>query len=654
MVMRSWRFNHIDFSTYPFYNGDDLGVRWQKEKTVFKVWAPTAQKVELRLYHSWQDGNPYLKVFLKPSIVGTWAITLEGDYEGVFYTFRVNDGNWLHEVPDMYARCVGVNGKRGVIYNPSKTDPEGWGDDKRPRYKDFTEAIIYETHIRDFSIDKNSGIQNKGKYLGFTEEGTVSPSGQPTGLSHLNELGVTHVHLLPVFDFSSIDEEKPFEKYNWGYDPQNYNALEGSYSTNPYDGTVRIREFKQLVKALHDNGIGVIMDVVYNHTGLVKGSVFNQFVPGYFYRQNPDGSFANASGCGSEIASERAMVLKFIVDSLTFWIEEYHIDGFRFDLMGVHDVQAMQVIRKKVDEIDSGIFLYGEGWAAAASPMREELRAVKANIHKLPGIAAFSDDMRDALKGNWANKKSKGFVSGQALREESVRFGIVAAIRHPQIVYGYVESSPAPWAVEPSQCINYVSCHDNYTLWDKLRLSNPNAPDEEMRKMVKLAGAIILTSQGVPFLHSGIEFCRTKNGDNNSYKSPDSVNRIDWERKSEYNDVFRYFKSLIQLRKGHPAFRMPMAEQIRRNLNFCLQYKLGIVAYCLDGKEVGDPWGSIVVLFNGNKESKTVSIPEGNYTIIARGKEISENGIGRFTGSEMQVPAISMVILVLKAFQKPL
>ena len=551
--MRNWKFNHIDFSTYPFYDGDDLGVFWSPEKTTVKIWAPTAKIIEIRLYKEGEGGEAFHKTKLQPSGNGIWSTKLKGDYEGKFYTLKINDGDGLAEVPDIYARCVGINGLRGMIFDPKKTNPENWQDDKSPVLSDGTDAVIYETHVRDFSISINSGIENKGKFLGFTEQNTKSKNGISTGVEHLKELGITHVHLLPVYDFATVDENRPSEKYNWGYDPQNFNALEGSYSNTPKDGAARIKEFKLLVQNLHQNGIGVILDVVYNHTYFAKESVFNQTVPGYFYRQKPDGSFSNASGCGNEMATERLMVRKYIIDSLKYWAKEFHVDGFRFDLMGIYDLETMKLIREELDKVAPGILLYGEGWAADQSPMPENKRAVKHNISQLPGIATFNDDFRDALKGNHGSKKTKGFVSGLDLREEAVKFGIVAATNHPQIVFDYVETSKSPWAAEPNQCINYVSCHDNYTLWDKLKSSVSKATDEELRKMVKLAGALVLTSQGVPFLHAGVDFCRTKGGDGNSYKSPDSVNQIDWDRKEKYADVFTYYQKLIQFRKNHPA-----------------------------------------------------------------------------------------------------
>ncbi len=644
--MRNWKFNHIDFSTYPFYDEDDLGVFWSPEKTKIKIWAPTAKTVELRLYKDGQTGESFFKTNLQPSENGTWQTILTGDYEGKYYTFRINDGEWLNETPDIYVRCVGVNGKRGQIYNPSKTNPENWNNDKKPHFNDFTEAVIYETHIRDFSVAENSGIKNRGKYLGFTEENTKTASGILTGIAHLKELGITHVHLLPVYDFFTIDEEQPLEKYNWGYDPQNFNALEGSYATNPYNGTVRIREFKMLVQALHSAGIGVILDVVYNHTFFTKESAFNQTVPGYFYRQNEDGTFSNASGCGNEVATERAMVRKYIIDSLNYWATEFHIDGFRFDLMGVYDLETMKSIRAELDKTNPGLFLYGEGWAADRSPMPEQFRAVKNNIQQLPNIAAFNDNFRDALKGNHGNKKSKGFVSGLELAEEPVKYGIVGAINHQQINFDFIETLQHAWAAEPNQCINYVSCHDNYTLFDKLKMSLPKATDIELRKMVKLTGALILTSQGVPFLHAGVDFCRSKGGNGNSYKSPDSVNQIDWHRKEQYHDVFEYFKKLIQLRKNHPAFRMATSNFIQTNLNFCIPYEMGVISYCLTGDSVGDSFKTIIAIFNANKKEVSIPIQEGIFKVIVKGDEINETGIDESVSDVVVVESISMVILV--------
>ncbi len=644
--MRDWKFNHIDFSTYPVYEGNDLGVFWTPEKTSVKIWAPTAKMVEFRLYKDGKTGEAFHKTQLQAGGDGIWSTVLKGDYEGKFYTLRVNDGEWLAETPGMYARCVGVNGKRGMLFDPKKTNPENWENDRSPDIGNVTNAIIYETHIRDFTVSGSSGVEQKGRYLGFTEPETKTPVGTSTGLAHLIELGITHVHLLPVHDFFTVDEEKPFEKYNWGYDPQHFNALEGSYASDPYDGTKRIKEFKTLVQSLHSNGIGVILDVVYNHTYFTKESVFNQTVPGYFYRQKKDGSFANASGCGNEVATERKMVRKFIVDSLKYWLEEFHIDGFRFDLMAIYDIETMNIIRGELEKINPGIILYGEGWTADQSPMPEDKRAVKANTSQIQGIASFNDDFRDALKGNHRSKKSKGFVSGVELREEAVKFGIVGAVHHPQLVYDYVESTSHAWAAAPTQCVNYVSCHDNYTLWDKLKASASRAGDDEWRKMMKLAGALVLTSQGIPFLHAGVEFCRTKGGHHNSYKSPDSVNQIDWMRKEKYSGVFTYYKNLIALRKNHPAFRLTTAEQVQNKIHFCTEYKMGVVAYCLDARETGDEWDEMVLIFNANRKETEVPLPEGNYRVVVKGDNFIAGDQGETVAGEINVEPISMTILI--------
>ncbi len=644
--MRDWKFNHIDFSTYPVYDGDDLGVYWTPGKTNVRIWAPTASQVELFLYDMGKEGSPFAVFQLQKSDAGTWIAELQGDWEGKFYTFRINDAEWLNEVPDIYVRCVGINGIRGMIFDPAKTHPGSWEYDRGPSLSASTEAILYELHVRDFSIDPDSGMLNNGLFKAFTETGTQTAEGTKTGLDHLKELGITHVHLLPVNDFDTVDEEFPNEKYNWGYDPLHFNAPEGSYSSDPYDGRVRIREFKRLVQSLHDNGIGVILDVVFNHTSRIRNSTFNQTVPGYFYRQNPDGTFSNASGCGTEIASERAMVRKFIIDSLKYWVREYHVDGFRFDLMGIFDLETMKAVRREMDAINPGIIIYGEGWSGGDSPMPEEFRAVKRNIIQLQGMAVFNDDLRDALKGHWSDVQSKGFLSGLTLHEEAIKFGITAAVFHPQIVYDYVESSRIPWAAEPGQCINYASCHDNYTLWDKLRLSCPDASDEEMRKMVKMAGAIILTSQGVPFLHAGVEFCRTKRNDPNSYKSPDKINRLNWNRKTRYADIFDYYRQLIQIRKNHPVFRMASAKLIRENLSFGFPYMTGVVAYGLNGKGAGDSWENITVIFNGNKNKVRIPLPRKQYTLIAFGNQINEKGIRTALLKEIIVEGISTTILV--------
>ena len=644
--MRDWKFSGIDFLAFPTYGGDDLGVLYKKEKTTIRIWAPTALKVELRIFAQGTGGEAIrIDQFIKDEN-GTWTIALQGDVKGYYYTISVNDGEWLNETPGIDARAVGTNGLRGLIYNPEDTNPEGWLSDQRVETINPVDAIIYELHVRDFSISPSSGMKNKGKYLAFTEHGTLSPKGLTTGIDHLKELGITHVHLLPVNDFSTVDENAPDQSYNWGYDPQNLNAPEGSYSTNPKD-TSRITELKMLVQSLHKAGIGVILDVVYNHTGFTTRSYFNQTVPGYYYRQKPDGNFSNASGCGNELATERAMVRKYLLDSLYYWATEFHIDGFRFDLMGIFDLETMNHIRAKIDLVSPSIILYGEGWTADSSPLPEALRAVKINVPKLDRIAVFNDDFRDAIKGNSFVPRNKGFVSGKTVQEETIKFGITGACFHPQIVYDYVDHSKFPWAKEPWQCVNYASCHDNYTLYDKLILSCPEASEEELTRMVMMAGALVLTSQGIPFLHAGTEMARTKLGDHNSYKSTDQTNQIDWNKKYSFLGVYQYYQGLIRLRKNHPAFRMASSKQIREHLIFSENYLPGVSSYVLVNHANEDDWRTILIIFNGNSHSIQFPVKEHiKWRMVAYGNTIDEESTIYPEGNKIEVSGISMLIMV--------
>jgi pullulanase len=635
------------YANYPVYTGHDLGVTYSPQKTLFKVWAPMASAVKLRLYKAGNGGDAISALDLTAGKNGVWQVNVSGDIKNAYYTFQImQDGKWLAEAPDIYAKAVGVNGHRGMVVDLQSTNPAGWKNDKKPALKNATDAIIYELHIRDISEDENSGIKNKGKFLGLTETGTKSPDGKATGLDHLKELGITHVHILPAFDFNTVDETKPSAgQYNWGYDPQNYNVPEGSYSTNPYDGNVRIKEFKQMVQALHKNGQRVILDVVYNHTSDIDHANFTQFAPGYFYRHNADGGYSNGTGCGNETASERPMMRKFMIESVVYWAKEYHLDGFRFDLMGIHDIETMNAISDTLHKIDPTIIIYGEGWAAGGTPYPEEQRAVKKNAYELHQIAAFSDDLRDGLKGGFSDVKSKGFVSGDQNSKESIMFGIVASTQNNQIDYSKVNYSKAPWAAEPSQTISYVSCHDDNTLFDRLQISNPNASEADLIKMDKLANTIVLTSQGIAFLHSGAELLRTKRDVANSYNSPDSINKIDWSRKTKYEAVFNYYKGLVVLRKNHPAFRMPATQMIQEHLNFIETNDPSVIAYQLTGNANSDKWKTILVLLNGSVDNKQLSIPAGNWTLVGDGNIINEDGIGKVSGATINVPGTTAYIL---------
>ncbi len=634
------------FDSYPTYKGNDLGVYYSPTSTSFKVWAPKATEVKLRLYTAGLGGVPTETLNMHKGEQGTWQISVKRDIKNAYYTFQIlQDGNWLLERPDIYAKAVGVNGLRGMVVDLKATNPTNWDHDVKPVQKNFTDIILYELHMRDISVDPNSGILNKGKFLGLAEEGTKSMEGLATGLSHIKELGVTHVHLLPSFDFNTVDETKPLDnQYNWGYDPQNYNVPEGSYASNAYDGNVRIKEFKQMVQTLHKNGLRVILDVVYNHTSDTKESNFNQFAPGYFYRHNADGSYANGTGCGNEVASEREMVRKFILESVVYWVKEYHLDGFRFDLMGVHDIATMNLISNTLHDIDPTIFIYGEGWTAGNSPLAEADRATKVNVTKLNQIAVFGDDLRDGLKGGWSNVKERGFVSGVVENAESIKFGIVASTPHPQVDYTKVNYSKAPWAKQPYQTITYVSCHDDNTLFDRLKIANPIASEADLIKMDKLANAIVLTSQGVAFLHSGAEILRTKQGIANSFKSPDSINQIDWSRKLKYKAVFDYYKGLVSIRKNHPAFRMPTVEMITKNLKFIDTGNPGLVAYQISNNANGDSWKNILVLLNGNQATKTIVLPFGSWTLVVGDSIINEQSTQKVE-KMIEIPGTTAYVL---------
>ncbi len=600
---------------YPGYSGEDLGLSREGESWVFRVWSPVADKMMLRFYSERIGGNPVSEVEMKEED-GVWKAVHPLESKGLFYTFQaIIDGVEMDEVVDPYVKLVGVNGKRGYLALPEDADPADWSEDRSPELSGKSDIILYEVHVRDFSIDAGSGMEAKGKFMAFTEEGTTSSEGVSTGLDHMVDLGVTHVHLLPSFDYRSIDETRLAEKkYNWGYDPQNYNVPEGGYATDPYDPLARVREFKQLVQALHNKGLRVVMDVVYNHTGYTESSLFNQLVPDYYYRQNAEGGFSDAAACGNEVASERSMVRKFILESVRFWAEEYHIDGFRFDLMGIHDIETMNLISQELRGIDPDIFIYGEGWTAGTSPLPDSTRALKANTQQLEGIAAFSDDLRDGIKGSVFEDLERGFVSGLDGTKESIKFGIVASTEHPDLDYDAVNYSDKPWASQPTQCINYVSCHDNMTLWDKLRISMPESSENDLVAMHKLANTIVLTSQGVPFLHAGVEFLRSKNGAHNSFESPDSINSIKWDRKHQYLNVYEYYRNLISLRKAHPAFRMTTTDQIRQHLEFMNIDDPLVVGYWLQDNANSDDWETIGVLINGSEVSKSISIPEGDWT----------------------------------------
>jgi pullulanase len=636
-----------DFANWPSYSGDDLEMMIDNKGTHFTLWSPQADEVKVLLYNTGANTAPYDSLSMQRGDNGTWRASVAEDLKGKFYTFRVkHHGAWLKETPGVWAKAVGVNGSRAAIIDFKDTNPVGWAEDKGPSIAHITDAVIYEMHHRDFSVHPTSGIANKGKFLALTEPETHSPFGDKTGIEHLKELGVTHVHILPSYDYNSVDETNLLSnQYNWGYDPYNYNVPEGSYSTNPTNPATRIYEMKQMIKALHDAGIGVVMDVVYNHTADNDESNFSLTAPGYYYRHRADGTYSDASGCGNETASDRKQMGDFIVNSVKYWAKEFHIDGFRFDLMAIHDINTMSRVAAELKTVNPSIFVYGEGWTAGDSPLPTSERALKENVAKMDGIAVFSDDIRDAIKGHYSDASDRGFATGKPGNEETVKIGIVAATAHPQVDYSKGNNSKFAYATSPCQIINYVSCHDDLMLTDKLAKSMPGSTEAERQRAARLAQTIVFTSQGTPFMFAGEEIFRDKHGVHNSYKSPDSINAIDWTLKHTNREQFDYYQQLIALRKAHPAFRMTTAEDIAKHLVFDKTTQSNVISYSLKDNANGDTWREIKLVFNGNSEAVSVKIPKGEWTVIARDGKINVDGMGTLKGGTVTVEPTSALIL---------
>lgn len=632
---------------YEVYTGNDLGAVYSPKMTRFKVWAPEAESVKLNLYKQGEGDNLIEQHVMKKSANGTYVFEKQGDCNGIYYTYTVVNHGEGQEAVDPYTKAAGVNGQRGMVINLAKTNPQGFELDGYRNPEHITDAIIYEGSVRDFTMDESSGVFHNGKFLGLTEANTTNHFGEATALDYISGLGVTHVQILPAFDFETVDEKNQKAQYNWGYDPDNYNVPEGSYAVSPYDGAVRIQEMKQMVLALHSRGIGVIMDVVFNHTYRRDDSNLQKIVPGYYYRSDETG-YTDGSGCGNEVASDRPMVQKLIVDSLIYWAKEYHIDGFRFDLMGVLDIDTMNVIAERLKEIRPDIYLYGEGWNGGPSSLAEEKRAFKASAKKMPGIGMFNDDIRDTIKGSVFYDDHLGFVNGGTHLENALRYGITGAVAHPQVDYDAYGSKP--WAKEPGQSINYVSCHDNYTLWDKLSVSCPEASEEKKKAMNRLCAAIVFTSQGVPFIQAGEEFLRSKplpekkGFAENSYNMPDAVNSIKWDNIHEYPDMIAYYKGLMELRKAHPVFRMQSEAEMTQNLCFLSDTPENVVAYLLKGKGADDTPENILVIFNGNDEEILYNLPEGKWKILVDDKTAGADG-KKIISEKADVEPLSALVL---------
>lgn len=615
------------------YEGGDLGAVWSKDSTTFKVWAPTAENVKVNLYKGGaKSGDDLIESHdMTSGDKGVWSVKVDGDLNGVYYTYTAYFGKFSNEACDPYAKAVGVNGDRAMVIDLASTDPDGWDKDKNPNSSlNFTDVSVYELHIRDLSSDAASGITNTGKFLGLTEKGTVNSTGEATGLDHIKNLGISHIQLNPVYDYATVDESKKDSKqYNWGYDPKNYNVPEGSYSTDPYNGDVRVKEFKQMVKTLHDNDISVIMDVVYNHT-YNTDYCFNKLVPDYFYRPN-----SNGSGCGNDVATERAMVRRFIVESVVYWAKEYHIDGFRFDLVGLIDLDTIKEIRTELDKIDPSIILYGEGWSMDTKTTKNNVAlAIQNNVRFLEGFGMFNDTIRDAIKGSVFSPEEKGFVNGDTSKTEAIKNCIRGRLT---------------WSSLPYQQIIYSCCHDNMTIWDEINTSNADDSEEAKIKQNLLSAAIVYTSQGVPFILAGEEFLRSKtNADgsfnSNSYNAPDSVNSLKWDDlgKAEYKTVYNYYKGLIAFRKAHAALRS--MEEAGGFYTFTEGTEKGVIAYELapNNGEVSD---GIFVVYNSLTEAQTITLPEGEWTICVQGDKAGTESLGTASGN-LTVDGISTTILV--------
>lgn len=621
-------------------------VNFTASGIIFKVWSPDAEEVRLDFYTDACCGVSCRSIKMKPQYDGRWQACLPLDVKGLFYTFCAKiSGVWRKTSPGLFATAVGVNGARGAVVDLRDTNPEGWEEDQRPLFVHPADAVVYEMHHRDFSASSDSGMRFKGKFLALTETDTCSTNGASTGLSHLMELGVTHVHLLPSFDFASIDEAHPeYPQYNWGYDPLNYNVPEGSYATDPFDPCCRIREFKKMIMSLHRAGLRVILDVVYNHTYTVENSNFERLVPGYFFRKDSDGKWADGSGCGNETASEHEYMRRYMLESVAFWRREYHIDGFRFDVMGLHDIETMRQIRDLLQKFDSSILLYGEGWSTRPAAIPRVDCALKDNMFQLSGIAAFGDELRDGIRGLWTDPSDGGFLAGKTDSLESVRFGIVGGVFHPQIDYSKINHACKPWALFPWQMINYISCHDDWCLTDRLTAVFPKLSVSERLRLYKLGETILFTSQGIPLMFAGDEFFRSKQGVSNSYKSPDKINAISWSNKDIYSDLFHYICGLIQLRRRYSVFRMRTADEVRRNLIF-LPADLGVIAYSLTERSA-ERNRIFYLYFNSQPKPVIVTVPLAKYSVICHDGNISVDGLGLADGGQMRVMPHSALILL--------
>ena len=619
------------------YTGNDLGVTYTKKATTLRVWAPTAKAVNVVTYK--ESNSPYSSgklIPMKYDVKGTWVATLKGDQDGTVFNYRVQVNGFNNEAVDPYVRATTVNGLRGVIVDLSSTNPKGWGMTK-PRFSGKpTDAIIYELHVRDLSMDASSGFPaaQKGKYVAFTNTKT-SHNGQKTGVAAIKDLGVTHVELLPIFDFATVDENNP--TFNWGYDPQNYNVPEGSYSADPTNPKLRITELKSAILSLHKQGLRINMDAVYNHVSNASSFSQNLIVPNYFFRRDDNGNLTSGSGCGNDVASERPMVRKFIVDSVKYWANEYNMDGFRFDLMGLMDIKTINEITTALNKIDPTILVIGEGWNMGTLPANQ--RANQLNIEKLSRVSHFNDQIRDGIKGSVFDSADTGFATGKFTSKMNVMAGIVGNIDYStEIVTKWTTTTPG-------QSVNYVESHDNMTLVDKIKASVKDANPSDIAQLSQFATSIAFLSQGLPFMQAGQEFLRSKGGDTNSYKSSDLVNSLKWSTKATNASTVKFYQGLIALRKAHPAFRMTTTEQVKSNLKFSNSPD-GTIVYTLNGAAAKDKAATIVVIHNANVGEQSISLPKGgSWSVLVDNGKAGVSVIRKVTGDTLKVAGRTTVVL---------
>lgn len=620
-------------------------MTYTPEGTTFTLWAPSASQVRVNLYKEGRGGDVSQEIQMKKEDKGFWKMHLLADLKGCYYTFRIlYKGNWLNETPGVQPRAVGVNGHRAAILDMKQTDPPGWEVDAHPEPLPFTDLILYELQLRDYTMGKQSGIINKGKYLSLTEVGSTNNNAFSTGIDHLVDFGVSHVVLMPVFDFETDDESRPKDLLrNWNFQPLNFSVPEGMYATKPFDPVSRILEFKQLVQALHKAGIRVVMDVTFSHTADGPTSNFALTLPDKCFRLKPDGSPSNASGYGNELATEQPFVRQYIVQTLLYWMKEYHIDGFRFDQMGVMDIETINQIRKAIDLVDKSIFLAGDGFVPNGSPLSELDRGLAINTKALPGIAFFDTDWESALRGNAMDSTDQGFLSGKPDLEEFVRFGIVGGIRHTQVNAANSPGFRVDYAASPKEKVQYISSHQGFTLFDQLNQARKES-NQLVTKRNKLANSILMTSQGIPFIYSGEELMRSRGGYPNTALAPDSLSRLDWRNKTYFNEFYEFCRGLVELRKLHPAFRMVSATQIQKSLRFLSVTGKCTVAFVLEANANGDPWKTILVVHNANNLPVSVQVPVGKWTTVVEDGKVDLVGISEFSGEQVSVAALSTLV----------